>query len=117
MTESGRDYLYIYGANNNNQKNISKESFKKRIAWIKKNYDKIVNLDIIPNYKLSESDSNKLIREIYTLKDFQNLLNLNNNTLLLLGYFFLSILMSFPTEIFERIFDVKQGLLKKEPAR
>jgi DNA-directed RNA polymerase len=32
LTDSGRDYLYIYGANNHNHKNISKENFKKRIA-------------------------------------------------------------------------------------
>lgn len=45
LTDSGRDYLYIYGANNHNHKNISKENFKKRIAWVKKNYNKIINLD------------------------------------------------------------------------
>jgi hypothetical protein len=45
LTESGREYLYIYGANNHNQDNISKDPIPDRINWVIKNYDKIINLD------------------------------------------------------------------------
>ena len=45
LSEKGLNYLYIYGANNHNQDNISKKSFEKRIQWTKDNYDKIINLD------------------------------------------------------------------------
>ena len=37
--------LYIHGANNHNESNISKDSFENRINWVKNNYDKIINLD------------------------------------------------------------------------
>lgn len=45
LTQSGLDYLYIYGANNHNENNIGKLSFESRIEWVKNNYNKIINLD------------------------------------------------------------------------
>lgn len=45
LTEDGLYYLYIYGANNHNENNISKASYKERITWVKTNLDKIINLD------------------------------------------------------------------------
>ena len=45
LTRLGKLNLYIHGANNHNESNISKESFDNRINWVKNNYDKIINLD------------------------------------------------------------------------
>lgn len=45
LSELGKLNLYIHGANNHNEANISKESFENRINWVKNNYDKIINLD------------------------------------------------------------------------
>lgn len=47
MTESGLNYLYIYGANCYNENNISKKNFIDRINWVKLNYNKIISLDIV----------------------------------------------------------------------
>ena len=50
LTELGKDYLYIYGANLFNvkikDKTISKKPLLERINWVKDNYQKIINLDI-----------------------------------------------------------------------
>jgi len=45
LTNIGKDYLYIYGANNHNENNINKSSYNDRIKWVKNNYDKIINLN------------------------------------------------------------------------
>jgi DNA-dependent RNA polymerase len=45
LTEVGKYYLYVYGANQHNQNNISKTSFKDRFNWVENNYEKIINLD------------------------------------------------------------------------
>jgi hypothetical protein len=45
LTESGKYYLYIYGSNNHNEKNIGKASYSERIKWVNDNYDRIINLD------------------------------------------------------------------------
>jgi DNA-directed RNA polymerase len=45
LTETGKYYFYIYGANNHNENDISKTSFSKRIQWVKNNYNKIISLD------------------------------------------------------------------------
>lgn len=45
ITEIGKVYLYIYGANSHNENDISKCSYADRIKWVKENYDKIINLD------------------------------------------------------------------------
>lgn len=45
ISEIGKFYLYIYGANSHNERGIGKSSFKNRINWVKKNYLKIINLD------------------------------------------------------------------------
>jgi len=45
LTDEGKVFLYIYGANNHNENNISKTSYTDRLNWVKKNYDKIINLD------------------------------------------------------------------------
>jgi DNA-directed RNA polymerase len=45
LTELGKLNLYVHGANNHNESNISKESFENRINCVKKNYNKIINLD------------------------------------------------------------------------
>jgi len=45
LTQTGKYYLYIYGANNHNENDISKSSFSKRIQWVKDNYNKIISLD------------------------------------------------------------------------
>lgn len=45
LTESGKYYLYIHGANNHNENGISKQSFENRYNWVASNYNKIINLD------------------------------------------------------------------------
>jgi hypothetical protein len=45
INDEGKFYLYIYGANSHDQNKISKASYKDRIEWVTKNYDKIINLD------------------------------------------------------------------------
>lgn len=45
LNESGRKYLYIYGANCYNVNNLSKKSFSERITWVTENYDKIISLN------------------------------------------------------------------------
>ena len=45
LSESGKYYFYIHGANCHNYDGISKKSFIDRINWVKTNYDKIINLD------------------------------------------------------------------------
>jgi hypothetical protein len=45
IDNNGKYYLYIHGANNHNENNISKSSFDNRINWVKDNYKKIINLD------------------------------------------------------------------------
>lgn len=45
ITNEGKVYLYIYGANNHNENKISKASYSDRLRWVKQNYDKIINLD------------------------------------------------------------------------
>ena len=45
LTESGLNYLYIYGANCYDENQLSKQSFQDRVDWVKDNYLKIVNLD------------------------------------------------------------------------
>jgi DNA-directed RNA polymerase len=46
LTEKGKYYLYIYGANNHNENNISKQSFNERYNWVLSNYNKIISLDL-----------------------------------------------------------------------
>jgi len=45
LNEKGKIYFYIYGVNNHNENGISKSSYSERLEWVKKNYDKIINLD------------------------------------------------------------------------
>jgi len=45
LSNEGKYYLYIYGANNHNENNIGKASYSERIQWVKTNYYKIINLD------------------------------------------------------------------------
>jgi hypothetical protein len=45
LTKSGLDSLYIYGANNYNQSNISKDTYPNRIKWVKNNLDNILKMD------------------------------------------------------------------------
>jgi DNA-dependent RNA polymerase len=45
LTELGKKYLYIYGANLHNENNISKSTFSDRILWVQNNYDKIINCE------------------------------------------------------------------------
>lgn len=45
LTEEGKYFFYIYGANNHNEDNLSKKSFVERIKWVEDNYDRIINLD------------------------------------------------------------------------
>lgn len=73
LNESGKYYLYIYGANNHNENNLSKASFEERIQWVKDNYDKIINLD--PNLILSAE--NKFVFTAFCL----NMKQLHNNPL------------------------------------
>ena len=42
----GLEYLFIYGANCYNEKNLSKKSISSRIDWIIKNKNNIINLDL-----------------------------------------------------------------------
>jgi hypothetical protein len=50
LTDQGKEYLYIYGANlfdeKINDSSISKKPYNERIKWVKDNYEKIINLDI-----------------------------------------------------------------------
>lgn len=39
------DSLYIYGANNYNQNNINKDTYPKRIKWIKDNIENILKME------------------------------------------------------------------------
>jgi hypothetical protein len=71
LTEDGKSYLYIYGANNHNEKNISKESFEKRIQWVLDNYDDIINL----NMDLISKAENKFVFAAFCL----NMKELHNN--------------------------------------
>jgi len=45
LSEKGKEYLYIYGANCYNENNLSKKSFEDRYKWVKSNLDKIINLE------------------------------------------------------------------------
>lgn len=45
LNEDGKFYFYIYGANSHNENGLSKCSFKDRIDWVNKNYEKIISLD------------------------------------------------------------------------
>jgi hypothetical protein len=45
ITQSGLEYLYVFGANNHNERDIKKRKYADRINWVKRNYDKIINLD------------------------------------------------------------------------
>jgi hypothetical protein len=45
LDEAGIYHLYVHGANNHNENNISKESFENRIQWVKNNYQRIINLE------------------------------------------------------------------------
>jgi len=72
LTETGKYYFYIYGANNHNANNISKESFLNRIQWVFNNYKKIINLD--PELILSAE--NKFVFTTFCL----NMRELDKNT-------------------------------------
>lgn len=45
LTETGKRYLYLYGANCYNVNNLSKNSFDDRLDWVNENYDKIIKLN------------------------------------------------------------------------
>lgn len=45
LTDSGKEYLYIHGANAHNANDIGKSSFTERIKWVKTNYDRIISMD------------------------------------------------------------------------
>lgn len=45
ISETGKVYLYIYGANCHNENGISKASYADRIKGVKNNYNKIINLN------------------------------------------------------------------------
>ncbi len=45
LNETGLYYFYILGANCHNEGKISKQSFEKRVSWVKSNYNSIINLD------------------------------------------------------------------------
>lgn len=71
INEKGKYYLYIYGANNHNENNLSKSSFSDRILWVKNNYDKIINLD----RDLISTAENKFIFAAFCL----NMKEIHNN--------------------------------------
>ena len=45
LTQIGINSLYIYGANNYNENNISKATYTDRIEWVHKNIDNILRMD------------------------------------------------------------------------
>jgi DNA-directed RNA polymerase, mitochondrial len=45
LTKSGLDSLYIYGANNYNESNISKDTYPNRIKWVKNNMENILKME------------------------------------------------------------------------
>jgi DNA-dependent RNA polymerase len=69
------------------------------------------NLDI-----LIKHNNLKISKEEITYQNFLETFNLNKMQIFSLGDFFLDILSHFPSEIFERKFNEKEGLLKNEPA-
>lgn len=46
LTSSGKDYLYIYGANCYNFNGLNKRSYQDRIKWVEDNYDQIIRMDL-----------------------------------------------------------------------
>lgn len=63
LTEKGREYLYIYGANLYNENKINKKPYKERILWVKDNYDNIINM--IPSFMMKAE--NKFIFAAFCL--------------------------------------------------
>lgn len=45
LTESGLNYLYIYGANCYGKNGLDKKCFESRIDWVKENIDKIIQIN------------------------------------------------------------------------
>ena len=45
LSEEGKYFFYINGANNHNEDSLSKKSLVERIKWVEDNYDRIINLD------------------------------------------------------------------------
>lgn len=45
LTEKGKQWLYIYGANLYNENKMSKSSYENRIRWVNDNYYKIIRMD------------------------------------------------------------------------
>jgi len=70
INEKGKDYLYIYGANCYNINNLSKNSFKERIEWVKENYNNIINLD--KNFILKANNLILFTSFCLTLKEMHN---------------------------------------------
>lgn len=45
LDQTGKIFLYIHGANNHNENQISKDTFTNRVEWVKNNYKKIIAVD------------------------------------------------------------------------
>jgi hypothetical protein len=77
----------------------------------------IIGRKIIQYIYINESLKNELIKNSYNFYDFIKFIDLKDVDILKLGDFFLDILMHFPTDIFIKTFDMKEGFLKHEPAQ
>jgi hypothetical protein len=89
---------------------------KKIIFYIYMN-EKIKNFPFKPN-NLELIKDKKLIKDYYTFDEFKKIIDLKNFDHFTLGDFFIgNILMRFPTNIFKREFNQKEGFLNNETAK
>jgi DNA-directed RNA polymerase, mitochondrial len=85
---------------------------KKILYYIYLN-EKLYNLTL-ENKNFKPSD---FIKDKYKYSEFVELINFNIENLIKLGDYFLNILMNYPSDIYERNFDMKEGFLKNETAK
>jgi hypothetical protein len=77
LTKSGKYFLYIFGANCYNYKNISKSSYDNRVKWVEKNYNKIINLE--PDFILKAESKFLFTAFCLTMRELYNNPNANVN--------------------------------------
>jgi hypothetical protein len=74
-------------------------------------------ISIFPFYK-GDNKNNKKIKDIHTFDEFIKLINLKKYDSLRLGDFYLDrVFMRYPTDIFQRDFNQKEGFLKHETVK
>lgn len=70
LTDSGKYFLYVFGANCYNYKNISKSSYEDRVKWVEKNYNKIIKLE--PDFILKAESKFLFTAFCLTMRDLYN---------------------------------------------